>query len=172
MSRRATISALSVSAALLVGVAVHEGYSDRPYLDLVDVPTIGFGRTEGVRPGEKTTPQRELILALKDLEGRKAVIALCVKVPLYQHEFDAYMSLAYNIGTSAFCGSTLVRKLNAGDYAGACREIQRWNRAGGREVAGLTKRRQAEYEACIGKNLPAAVMATADNGEAGRGGTQ
>lgn len=172
MSRRATISALGVSAALLVGVAIHEGYSDRPYLDIVGVQTIGFGRTEGVRPGEKTTPQRELVLVLKDLEGRKAAVALCVKVPLHQHELDAYMSLAYNIGTSAFCGSTLVEKLNQEDYIGACREIQRWNRAGGREVAGLTKRRQAEYETCIGKNLPAAVMATADKGETGRGGTQ
>lgn len=159
MMRRSTISALGVSAALLVGVAVHEGYSDRPYLDVVGVPTIGFGRTEGVRPGEKTTPQRELVLALKDLEGRKSAIALCVKVPLYQHELDAYMSLAYNIGTTAFCGSTLVKKLNAQDYAGACKEILRWNRAGGREVAGLTKRRQDEHRTCMGA---AAATATAD----------
>lgn len=150
MIKRSAISALGVSAALLVGVAVHEGYSDRPYLDSVDVPTIGFGRTGGVRPGDKTTPQRELVLVLKDLEGRKAAIALCVKVPLHQYELDAFMDLAYNIGTTAFCSSTLVRKLNALDYAGACEEILRWNKAGGKELAGLTKRRQAEYKTCMG----------------------
>ena len=160
MIQRSTIAALAVSAAALVGIAVHEGYSDTPYLDTVGVPTIGFGRTEDVRPGEVTTPQRELVSVLRDLEGRKAAIERCVTVPLYQHELDAYMSLAYNIGTGAFCGSTLVKKVNAGDYAGACREILRWNRAGGRVLAGLTKRRQAEYRTCM--NLPAAGTATAD----------
>lgn len=159
MNKRTQISALSVSAALLVAVAVHEGYSDRPYLDVVGVPTIGFGRTDNVRPNEHTTPQRELRLALADLDGRKDAIAKCVKVPLYQHELDAYLSLAYNIGTRAFCGSTLVKKLNTEDYAGACREILRWNKAGGRVVAGLTARRQAEYRTCTGA---AAATATAD----------
>lgn len=159
MIRRTTISALVVSGGLLVGTVLHEGYSDEPYLDSVGVLTIGPGRTGSVKPGEKTTVQRELVLMLKDMEGRKAAIARCVTVPLYQHELDAYMSLAYNIGTGAFCGSTLVRKLNAGDYAGACREILRWNRAGGRVLVGLTKRREAEYRTCMGA---AAATATAD----------
>lgn len=150
MIRRASISALGVAAAVLVGTVVHEGYSDTPYLDSVGVLTIGPGRTEGVKPGEKTTVERELVLMLKDMEGRKAAIAGCVTVPLYQHELDAYMSLAYNIGTAAFCGSTLVKKLNAGDYAGACREILRWNRAGGRVLTGLVKRREAEHRTCTG----------------------
>lgn len=165
MTRRTAISALVVSGGLLVAAAVHEGYSDRPYLDAAGVPTQGFGRTENV--GGKTTVERELIALLKDMEGRKAAIEKCVKVPLHQHELDAYMSLAYNIGTGAFCGSTLVRKLNAGDYAGACREILRWNRAGGKDCNvranncyGIVERRQAEYRTCM--NLPAAGTATAD----------
>lgn len=163
MIDRRAVAALSVSAAALVGIAVHEGWSDRPYLDSVGIQTIGFGRTAGVRPGEKTTVERELIALLRDAEGRKAAIAECVSVPLHQHELDAYMSLAYNIGTGAFCGSTLVRKLNAGDYAGACREILRWNKAGGRVLPGLEKRRQAEYRQCIGAtDRAAADMATAD----------
>lgn len=167
MIRRMAISALGVTAVVLVGAVVHEGYSDEPYLDSVGVLTIGPGRTEGVKPGEKTTVQRELVLMLKDMEGRKAAIEKCVTVPLYQHELDAYISLAYNIGTGAFCGSTLVRKLNAGDYAGACREILRWNRAGGKDCNvranncyGIVERRQAEYRTCT--NLPAAGTATAD----------
>lgn len=163
MIKRTTIAALSVSAAALVGIAVHEGYSDQPYLDSVGVPTIGFGRTEDVRPNERTTPQRELVRALKDLDGRKAAIARCVTAPLYQHELDAYMSLTYNIGTGAFCGSTLVKKINAGDYAAACAEILRWNKAGGRVLPGLTIRRQAEYRQCIGATERAAAdQATAD----------
>ena len=72
-------------------------------------------------------------------------------MPLHQHEYDAFLSLAYNIGPGAFCGSTLVRKLNAEDYAGACAEILRWDKAGGKTVAGLTKRRQAEYRQCMGQ---------------------
>lgn len=158
MIQRLTIGALAVSAAALVGIAVHEGYSDTPYLDTVGVQTIGFGRTENIKQNEVTTPQRELVSVLRDLEGRKAAIARCVTVPLYQHELDAYMSLAYNIGTGAFCGSTLLRKLNAGDYAGACREILRWNRAGGRVVAGLTARRKAEHRACLGAAAEAATV--------------
>lgn len=149
MIKRSAIAALTVSAGLLVSVTVYEGYSDIPYLDSVGVLTQGFGRTENV--GGRTTPQRELILLMKDLDGRKAALALCIHVPLYQHELDAFLSLAYNIGNRAFCGSTLVKKLNAGDYAGACREILRWNQAGGRELAGLTKRRQAEYKQCMGE---------------------
>ncbi len=160
MSKRSAIAVLGVSAAALVGIAVHEGYSDRPYMDSVGIPTIGFGRTEGVRPDTRTTPQRELVAVLKDLEGRKAAISRCVKVPLYQHELDAYMGLAYNIGTAAFCASTLARKLNAHDYAGACLEILRWDKAGGQTLPGLAKRRQDEHRQCM--NLPAAEKATAD----------
>lgn len=161
--QRTTIAALAVSAAALVGIAVHEGWSDTPYLDSVGVPTIGFGRTEGVRPHEKTTVGRELIALLRDAEGRKAAIAGCVSVPLYQHELDAYMSLTYNIGNAAFCRSTLAKKLNAGDYAAACAEILRWNKAGGRVLPGLVKRRQAEYRLCLGETVRAAAdVATAD----------
>ena len=69
---------------------------------------------------------------------------------MYQHEFDAYVSLTYNIGASAFCSSTLTKQLNAGDYAGACREILRWDKFKGQPLPGLTKRRQSEYQQCIG----------------------
>jgi lysozyme len=74
----------------------------------------------------------------------------CVTVPLYQHEYDAYISLTYNIGEQAFCNSTLVKRLNAGDYEGACAEIRRWNRQGGKASQGLTRRREAEYRQCMG----------------------
>ena len=82
MIRRSAIAALAVSASLLVGVVVHEGFRDTAYIDAVGVPTIGAGRTEGVKPGQRTTVEREVVLLLKDLDGRKRDIAACVRVPL------------------------------------------------------------------------------------------
>ncbi len=153
---RLTISALALSASLLVGVVLHEGYRDTTYLDSVGVPTIGPGRTEGVKPGQHTTVERELVLLLNDLDWRKREIAACVKVPLYQWELDAAMSLAYNIGVKAFCGSTMVKRWNAGDYAGGCAEIKRWVYAGGKKLRGLVARREAEYRLCMGQDPAAA----------------
>ena len=149
---RSAVALLVLAASTLVGIAVHEGYKDEAYIPVRgDVPTIGFGTTAGVKMGDKTTPERSLVRLLDEIEGVYAAgVRRCVAVPLYQHEYEAYVSLAYNIGVSAFCGSTLVRKLNAGDYAGACREILRWDRFKGKPLRGLTIRREAEYRQCIG----------------------
>ena len=147
---RLAAGALAVSAAALVGIATHEGYRSEAYKDTVGVPTIGFGETAGVKMGDKTTPERALVQLLESTEKHADAIRQCIHVPLYQHEFDAYISLAYNIGTGAFCKSTLVKKLNQGDYTGACNEIRRWNKAGGKVLPGLVKRREAEYEMCMG----------------------
>jgi len=150
MIKRNAIAALSLSAAALVGIATHEGYVGQAYRDIVGVWTIGFGTTEQVKAGDKIDPVRALQRKMADVQKFEGALKQCVKVPLYQHEYDAFLSLAYNIGPGAFCGSTLVRKLNAEDYAGACAEILRWDKAGGKTVAGLTKRRQAEYRQCTG----------------------
>ena len=151
MIKRNAIAALSLSAAALVGIATHEGFVGRAYQDIVGVWTIGFGTTEGVKPGDRIEPVQALQRKMADVQKFEGALKRCVKVPLHQHEYDAFLSLAYNIGPGAFCGSTLVRKLNAEDYAGACAEILRWDKAGGKTVAGLTKRRQAEYRQCMGQ---------------------
>jgi lysozyme len=131
---------------------VHEGYSDTPIIPVKgDKPTIGFGTTEGVKPGDKTTPPQALARALQDITRYEGALKQCVRVPLHQYEYDAYISLAYNIGPTAFCGSTLVRKLNAQDYAGACAEILRWDKFQGQTLRGLTLRRQAENRMCRGQ---------------------
>lgn len=147
---RAPIAALVLSGAALIGIALHEGYRDRAYDDGAGVQTIGFGSTAGVKPGERITVERALIRLGADVAKHETELRRCVTVPLYQQEWDAYVSWAYNVGTGAACGSTLVKKLNAGDYPGACRELLRWTRAGGKELPGLVKRRQAEYRRCIG----------------------
>lgn len=148
---RTKIASLVLSALALVGIASHEGYTDKAVIPIPgDVPTLGFGTTEGVKMGDKTNPVQALQRTMRDIEEKESAVKKCVKVPLYQHEYDAYISLAYNIGTGNFCGSTLVKKLNSQDYAGACKEILRWDRAQGRVVKGLTVRRQKEYQQCIG----------------------
>ena len=148
---RLAVGVLAVSATCLVGIATHEGYRSEAYKDTVGIPTIGFGETAGVRMGDKTTPERALVTLLASTEKHADAIRQCIRVPLYQHEFDAYISLAYNIGTGAFCKSTLVKKLNAKDYAGACEEIKHWNKAGGKVLPGLVTRREAEYRMCMGE---------------------
>ena len=149
---RRLIVTISLSAAALVGIVVSEGYTDRAVIPVPgDVPTIGFGTTEGVKMGETTTPPKALARALQDVGRYEGAVRQCVKVPLHQHEYDAYVSLAYNIGSRAFCSSTLARKLNEGDYPGACREILRWDRFKGQPLRGLTIRREREYRQCIGE---------------------
>lgn len=149
--RRTTIVALALSASGLVGLVSYEGYTDRAVIPIPgDVPTIGFGTTEGVSMGDRTTPPEALARALRDVQKFEGAVKQCVRVPLAQHEYDAYTQLAYNIGADAFCGSTLVRKLNAGDYEGACAEISRWVKAGGRVVRGLEIRRARERALCEG----------------------
>lgn len=151
MKTRIGIASLALSATALVGIAGFESYQAVAYKDAVGVPTVGYGETKGVRMGQKTTPERALVQLLASANKHADDIKQCIAVPLYQHEFDAYVSLAYNIGANNFCRSTLVKKLNARDYPGACTEIRRWNRAGGKVLPGLTKRREKEYRMCRGE---------------------
>lgn len=152
---RTRIAALSLSAAAFVGIAVHEAYRGDAYLPTPnDVPTIGFGTTEGVKLGDKITVERALVRLLADADAFQAKLRACIgDVPLAQHEWDAYVSWAYNVGTGAACSSTLVRKLkqNPPDYAGACAELLRWDKQAGKTLRGLTIRRQAEYRQCMGQ---------------------
>lgn len=163
---RRAVAALSLSAAALVGIVLHEGYTDRAVIPVPgDVPTIGFGTTtrpDGtpVQMGDRTTPPAALERALRDVQRFEGALRQCVTVPLAQHEYDALVSFSYNVGSRAFCNSTLVRKLNAGDYYGACAQLLRWRFFQGKDCAlptnarlcgGLATRRQAEYRQCLGE---------------------
>lgn len=151
MIKRSTMAALALSATALVGIALHEDYRGVAYMPTPDdVPTIGFGSTDGVKMGDTITPPRALARTLADVSKLEAALKKCISVPVHQSEYDAFVSLTYNIGVKAFCNSTLAKKLNAGDYSGACAEIRRWNRQGGKVLPGLTKRREAEYNQCAG----------------------
>lgn len=147
---------LTVSGLALGGIALHEGYRERAYLDPVGVATVGFGTTrhgdgEPVRLGDAMAPPRAVLQLAADAERHWRAAAACIgPVPLAQHEADAFASLAYNIGVGAFCRSTLVRRLKQSppDHAGACAEILRWNKAGGQVLPGLVRRREAEHRLC------------------------
>lgn len=122
---RIAVATLALSAAGLVGLVLNEGYTDVAVIPIPgDAPTFGFGTTEGVHLGDRTTPPRALARALTDVNKFEGAIERCVTVPLHQYEYDALVGFAYNIGATAFCNSTLVNKLNAGDYAGACAHIE------------------------------------------------
>ena len=146
------LASLSLSAAALVSIAVHEGYRETAYIPVPgDVPTIGFGDTHNVKLGDRTDPIRALIKLSEHTENFQKDLKRCIgDVPMYQHEWDSIVSWAYNVGTGAACKSTLVKKLKARDYSGACKELLRWDRFGGKPLKGLTIRRQQEYQQCIG----------------------
>lgn len=154
---RMVIASLTLSAATLVGLALSEGYTDKAVIPVPgDRPTTGFGTTfnadgSPVRMGDTTTPQRALVLLLRDASKFERAVKRCAPVPMHPYEYSAYVQFTYNVGEGAFCKSTLAKKLNTLDYVGACAELLRWDKVGGREVRGLTLRRQAEYLECMGK---------------------
>lgn len=147
MSNRLPVAALVLSASALIGIAVHEGWRDTPYIDAVGVKTVGFGSTSNVQG--RISVEQGLLRLGADVSRHEEALRKCLgDTKLLQREWDALSSWAFNVGVR--CDSTLIRKAKEGDYAGMCAELLRWTRAGGRELAGLVKRRQAEYRTCIG----------------------
>lgn len=154
---RLGIGGVAISAALLVAMANHEGFRGEAYYATQDekqrgISTIGFGSTPNVKPGDKITVERALVLLLADANRYEQAVKRCTPVPMHQYEFDAYVSLTYNIGEGAYCRSTLAKKLNKYDYTGACKEILKWDQQSGKVLPGLTKRRKHEYKLCIGES--------------------
>lgn len=126
-----------------------EGLRLKAYDDGVGVWTIGYGTTVingvKVKKGDTCTLEQAKAYMAQDLKQFESAVNQ-VKVPLNQNQYDALVSLAYNIGVSAFLNSTLLKKLNAKDYKGAAEQFPRWNRGGGRVLNGLVKRRKIEME--------------------------
>ncbi len=122
-----------------------EGLRLKAYRDPVGVWTIGYGHTgRDVKPGQVISQARAEQLLKGDTGWAQDAVRRSVKVPLSQGQFDALTSFTYNLGAGALASSTLVKKLNARDYAGAQKEFGRWVHAGGQVLAGLVRRRAAE----------------------------
>lgn len=126
-----------------------EGLRTVAYRDPVGIPTICFGETKGVRLGDKATVDECKGMLGSRVEEFGRGVDACVKVPLPDTRKAAFVSFSYNVGTQAFCSSTLVRKLNAGDTVGACDELLRWTKAKGITLPGLVKRREQERAMCM-----------------------
>jgi GH24 family phage-related lysozyme (muramidase) len=126
-----------------------EGCKLTAYQDSVGVWTIGYGWTQPVdgkpiRAGMTIKQETAERLLKTGLVSYESDVSRLVKVGLTQGKFDALVSFTYNLGARSLSTSTLLRKLNAGDYAGAADEFLRWNKAGGKVLNGLTRRREAE----------------------------
>ena len=134
------------------GIAVikqFEGCKLTAYQDSVGVWTIGYGWTQPVdgkpiRAGMTIKQETAERLLKTGLVSYESDVSRLVKVGLTQGQFDALVSFTYNLGARSLSTSTLLRKLNSGDYAGAADEFLRWNKAGGKVLNGLTRRREAE----------------------------
>ncbi|TIN82742.1 MAG: lysozyme [Mesorhizobium sp.] len=149
MSRIKKGGALAASVVALV--SGFEGLRTYAYRDPVGIPTICFGETRGVKMGDHKTPAEckdMLISRLAEFEtGMRKCLASPDTIP--DNAYAAFLSASYNIGTGAFCKSSMARRANAGDIRGACDALLAWDKAGGFRLPGLTKRRAKERELCL-----------------------
>lgn len=126
-------------------IKLFEGLQLKAYRDSVNVLTIGYGSTGShVKEGMIITEEQANNLLMKDVERFEEGVSSLVSVPISQNQFDALVSFSFNLGLGNLKSSTLLRKLNSKDYIGASLEFIKWNRAGGKVLTGLTRRRQAE----------------------------
>lgn len=124
-----------------------EGKRNHVYEDVAGLNTIGVGHL--LKPGESMTyliDEQVGHLLSDDLEIFEKSVNALVKSPIYQCQFDALVIFAFNVGIGAFSSSTLLKVLNHGDYENVPDQLMRWNKAGGKVVAGLTNRRKAEIK--------------------------
>lgn len=147
------VTAGAMAAAALVAtplIMVFEGHREIGYRDIVGVPTSCYGHTgpDAVVGRRYSRSECDSQLA-KDVASHAAGIRSCITVAVPKESLAAFVSFSFNVGVNAFCGSSLARKLNAGDLRGACNGLSAWVYAGGKRVKGLESRRAKERELCL-----------------------
>jgi lysozyme len=143
-----------VTAAVLLAVPIVASFEGlwttaKPDRLAYGIPTVCYGETEGVKVGDTYTPAECADMLAQKLPRYAEEIAKCIHVPISDKMRASFISFSYNVGTAGFCKSTTARLLNKGDKREACDALMSWNRAGGRIVAGLTNRRNAERKLCL-----------------------
>ncbi|UCV26788.1 glycoside hydrolase family protein [Ferribacterium limneticum] len=128
--QRILVGALSLSAAGFAGIALQEGYTEQAIVPVPGDPhTFGIGSTTGpdgkpVKAGDKIKPTQAIRLAVRDIEDKEVRLRACFgDVALYQHEYDAFVDLSYNVGVGAVCNSSIPKKLKAEQHELACNTI-------------------------------------------------
>lgn len=164
MSTRLVVASLSLSAAALVGIVAHEGYTDKAIIPTVnDRPTVGFGSTyhengKAVKMGETTTPVRALIKAQAHISKEEERFRASLPgVKLHQAEYDLYMDWVYQFGTGNWIKSSMRRHLLAGNYRAACDSLLLYKFSGGydcstpgnKRCAGVWTRQLERHAACL-----------------------
>ncbi len=138
--------AIAIAAVLIPDL---EGLRYEPYRDVVGVLTVCYGHTGAdIVIGKRYTSGECKAMLDKDLVPFARSVERSVKIPASEYQKASLISFSYNVGVKAFESSTLLRKLNAGDSKGACDEMRRWNKAGGKVWKGLINRREVEREIC------------------------
>ena len=147
------LGAVLLSAAAII--KPWEGYKPQPYIDAVGVLTVCYGhtgRSTGTAVERKTHTQAECDALLEaDMLEAWRHVERCITAPMTTWQGAALLSAASNIGPSVVCGSKLQKKANAGDWVGACAELDRWTYAGGKQLRGLVNRRAEERKVCEGR---------------------
>lgn len=149
---RNSVLGAGLLAAAAAFIAPHEGLRQEAYYDPVGILTVCYGHTgPDVKKGLRYSEEQCQRILKNDIQ-RHAEALDCIKTPLTEHQKVAFVSFAFNIGTTKFCKSTLVKKANAGDMKGACKELDKWvyGKKNGKMVKlpGLVKRRAQERQVC------------------------
>jgi lysozyme len=149
LKQRVAAAVLALSASGAAGIVLHEGMVPVVYRDPVGIPTVCAGHTATVSQadvGKKYTPEMCAALLKQDAALAERAVKRCVTAPVTQRQYDALVSFTFNVGETAFCGSTLVKLHNQGRCQDAAAQFLRWTWAGGRQLPGLVTRRGYEAQ--------------------------
>ena len=135
---------MKTSAEGIALIKKFEGLELDWYQCSANVWTLGYGHTQGVAEGDSCSEEEAEIILVNDLKEFETYVNALVDVELDQNQFDALVAWTFNLGPTNLRTSTLLKKLNAGEYNDVPSEIKRWNRAGGQVLDGLIRRREAE----------------------------
>jgi len=142
---------LAAGALAISQIGGYEGLRLYAYQDVIGVWTACYGETKGIRPGMRFTKDQCNVMFIGSLQEHEQGMRACLNAPdaLPMKVYVADLSLAYNIGTGAFCKSSIAAYQNAGNIRGSCDRFPLFNKAGGKVVKGLVRRRAQERALCI-----------------------